>query len=480
VFGRPGELEPAIQTPAGTSATGLRRELGLWTAIAIVVGTTIGSGIFLVPSSMIREVGSPVMVFEVFVFGGILSLFGALTYAELGAALPEAGGEYVYLREAYGPFWAFLYGWTQTWVGRSAAVATLATGFFYYLANFWPQMNIVLVSIPGHLGPNGGPLEVRFGQLFGIALILFLGALNYEGVRVGGRVQVTTTVIKVALIAGIIVIGLGSGQASPSNYAKSIPAPGGFLGFFAALVAALWAYDGWNAVTMVASEIRKPARYLPISLIAGMLVIIAVYLLANAAYFAVLAPAEAQPQMVGGSAITTRVAAVMMGRILGPIGAGAVSIAAMISIFAALNGSILSGSRIPYAMAHDGVFFRRFAYVNPEHRTPGPSIALLSIWSAVLVLTGRYEQLYTLVIFGCWILYGMAAASVIVLRRKRPDLPRPYRVLGYPVVPAFFVLAAMALLGSTLIQSPRESIIGLALMAAGIPFYLYWRKRPAS
>jgi APA family basic amino acid/polyamine antiporter len=427
---------------------------------------------------MIREVGSPVMVFAVFVFGGILSLFGALTYAELGAALPEAGGEYVYLREAYGPFWAFLYGWTQTWVGRSAAVATLATGFFYYLANFWPQMNIVLVSIPGHLGPNGGPLEVRFGQLFGIALILFLGALNCQGVRVGGGVQVATTLIKVALIAGIIIIGLGSGQASPSNYAKSIPAPGGLMGFFAALVAALWAYDGWNAVTMVASEIRKPARNLPISLIAGMLVIIVVYLLANAAYFAVLTPVEAQPQMVGGSAITTRVAAVMMGRILGPVGAGAVSIAAMISIFAALNGSILSGSRIPYAMAHDGVFFRRFAYVNPEHRTPGASIALLSIWSAVLVLTGRYEQLYTLVIFGCWILYGMAAASVIVLRRKRPDLPRPYRVLGYPVVPAFFVLAAIALLGSTLIQSPRESIIGLALMAAGIPFYAYWRKRP--
>jgi basic amino acid/polyamine antiporter, APA family len=415
---------------------------------------------------MIREVGSPLILFAVFVFGGVLSLFGALTYSELGAALPEAGGEYVYLREAYGPFWGFLYGWTQMWVGRSASIATLATGFFYYLANFWPQLNTVIVS---------WPIQIRFGQLFGMALILVLGALNYQGVRIGGDVQVATTIVKLVLIAGIIAIGLGSGHASTANYVKSIPAPGGLPGFFAALVAALWAYDGWNAVTMVASEIRRPARNLPISLIAGMAIIIAVYLLANAAYFAVLTPAEAQPQMVEGGIETTRVAAEMMRRILGSTGAGAVSVAAMISIFAALNGSILSGSRVPYAMAQDRLFFRRCADVNPTHRTPGASIALLSLWSAVLVLTGRYEQLFTLVIFGSWILYAMTAASVIVLRRKRPDLPRPYRVLGYPVVPGFFVLAAVALLGSTLFHSPRESLLGLGLMAAGIPFYLYWK-----
>ncbi len=420
---------------------------------------------------MIREVGSPLTLFAVFVFGGLLSLFGALTYSELGAAMPEAGGEYVYLREAYGPFWGFLYGWTQMWVGRTAATATLATGFFYYLANFWPQLNAAMLS---------WPFPIRYGQVFGMALILVLGALNYQGVRVGGDVQVVTTIVKVALIAGIIVIGLGSGQASTANYLKSIPAPGGVAGFFAALVAALWAYDGWNAVTMVASEIRRPAKNLPFSLIAGMAIIIAVYLLATAAYFAVLTPAEVQPQMVEGGLVTTRVAGEMMRRILGGAGANAVGVAAMISIFAALNGTILSGSRVPYAMAQDGLFFRRCAEVNAKRRTPGASIALLSVWSAVLVLTGRYEQLFTLVIFGSWILYAMTAASVIVLRHKRPELPRPYRVLGYPVVPVFFVLAAIALLGSTLVHSPRESLLGLGLMAAGVPFYFYWKKKAAA
>lgn len=448
----------------------LLRELGIWAAIAIVVGTTIGSGIFLVPKTMIGQVGSPELVFAVWIFGGILSLFGALTYAELASAMPEAGGEYVYLSAAYGPFWGFVYGWAQMWVAKSASIATLATGFFYYLANFWPQLDTVIATIPGKLGPGGGPLEIRSGQILGIIVILLLAWLNYYGVKAGGNVQVVVTVIKVAAILAIVVVGLGSGVGQAAHYRAALDgAPGGFMAFFAALVAALWAYDGWNNVSMVSSEIRNPSRNLPIALIGGILGVILVYLLANAAYFFVLSPAEV--------AASDRVAAEMMRRVMGSSGAAAVSVAAMISIFAALNGSILSGSRVPYAMARDGLFFRGVASVHPEHRTPGISILAVSGWAALLVLSGRYEQLYTLVIFASWILYAMTAASVIVLRHKRPDLPRPYKVLGYPIVPLLFVLVAVVLLGSTLIKSPRESVLGLGLIVAGIPFYFYWKRR---
>ena len=237
----------------------LRRDLGIWGAAAIVVGTVIGSGIFLVPSTMIKNVGSTWMLFAVWVVGGLLSLFGALSYAELAAALPEAGGEYVYLREAYGPLWGFLYGWTQTWVAKSGSIATLATGFFIYLTNFRPELGGVLTTIPLPLGEGGQPLEIRYGQVLAMAVIGVLGFVNYFGVKVGGDLQIVVTIIKVGLIAAIIVIGLTYGHGNPAHFSASTPAPGGITGFFAALVAALWAYDGWNNVSMVSSEIRQPA-----------------------------------------------------------------------------------------------------------------------------------------------------------------------------------------------------------------------------
>jgi APA family basic amino acid/polyamine antiporter len=440
----------------------LKRDLGLWGAVAIVVGTVIGSGIFLVPKTMVLKVGSPEMVFAVFVFGGLLSLAGALTYAELAAAMPEAGGEYVYLREAYGPMWAFLYGWTQMWVAKSGSIATLATAFFYYLANFFPQLDIVIARLPFGL-------EVRQGQLLAMAVIAFLAFVNYFGVKIGGEVQVIVTIVKVALIALIIVVGLTWGQGSTSNWHTSVPAVGGVSGFFAALVAALWAYDGWNNVSMVSSEIQNPQRNLPLALIAGTLGVMAIYLLANLAYFYVLPAA--------GIAASDRVAAEVMRRIWGSGGANAVSIAAMISIFAALNGSVLTGARVPYAMARDGYFFKAIGVVHPKFYTPANSIVALSAWSMLLVLSGRYDQLFTYVIFASWILYGMATASVLVLRRTRPDMARPYRTLGYPIVPVLFVLVALMLIFNTLRESPRESVMGLVLIAAGLPFYFYWKRR---
>ena len=445
----------------------LRRALGPWAAASMVVGTVIGSGIFLVPKTMIRNVGSLEAVYAVWVVGGLLSLAGALSYAELAAALPEAGGEYAFLREAYGPMWGFIYSWTQMWVAKSGSIATLATGFFLYLTNFFEPLKGVIYTVPLPIGPNGGPLEIQYGQIFAIVLILLLAWLNYFGVKVGGDVQVAVTVIKVALIVAIIFAGLFFGQAHAPDTVAAAPLT--FSGFIAALVAALWAYDGWNNVSMVSSEITEPQKNLPRALIGGTLAVIGIYIVANAAYFHVLKPSE----VAGG----TRVAAEMMDKIFKSPGASAVSIAAMISIFAALNGSILSGSRVPYAAARDGYFFESVGRVHPRYRTPGVSIIVLNLWAAILVLSGKYDDLFNLVIFASWILYGMTAAAVLVLRHKRPDLNRPYRTVGYPFVPVLFILGAMVLLITTAIQRPRESLIGIALILAGLPFYFYWKKQ---
>lgn len=444
--------------------TELKRDLGTWAAIAIVIGTVIGSGIFLVPKTMIQKVGSVEMVFAVWVVGGLLSLAGALSYAELAAAIPEAGGEYAYLREAYGPLWGYLYSWTQMWVGKSGSIATLASGFYLYLANFFPSLTVPFFSANV---PLLGEMTFLNGQVIGIVLILLLAWLNYCGVKLGGDVQVAITVLKVVLIVAIVLAGLAFGQ-------KHAPAESSigtltFSGFIAALVAALWAYDGWNNVSMVSSEIREPQRNLPLALIGGTLAVAAIYLLANAAYFYVLAPAEV--------ASVDRVASEMMRRIFSNAGANSVAIAAMISMFAALNGSILAGSRVPYAAAREGYFFRGIAKVTPQYHTPGNSIVVMSLWSCLLLLSGKYEDLFNLVIFASWIMYGMTAAAVIVLRIKRPDLPRPYKTLGYPLVPLLFVAGASILIVTTAINRPVDSIKGILLIILGIPFYYYWKSR---
>ncbi|HZQ50715.1 MAG TPA: amino acid permease [Bryobacteraceae bacterium] len=447
----------------------LQRVLGLWSAISIVIGTVIGSGVFLVPSTMISFVGSVKILFLVWIVAGLLSLFGALTYAELAAAMPEAGGEYVYLSAAYGPFWGYIYGWTQFWVAKSGSIATLAAGFYTYLTAFFPVLGASLLVIPLHVGPGGSLLEIHYGQLVAIGVILILAVVNYVGVRSGGNLQVFVTAVKLLLIAGIIVVGLCSGRGDFSHLGARIVSVGGMAGFFAAMVSALWAYDGWNNVSMVSSEIRDPKRNLPRSLILGTSAVIATYILINIAYFYVMAPAQV--------AASHRVAADVMSSLYGRAAAGAVTVAVLISIFAALNGSILSGSRVPYAMARDGLFFRTAAKVHPQYRTPGNSMILLCLWSCIVVLSGWYDDLYNFVIFGSWILYLMTAVSVFVLRKKRPDLPRPYRVIGYPVVPVLFVAVASLLLVSTVQTRPRESLMGLGLMALGIPFYFYWKNR---
>lgn len=460
---------PANESVRTYSGPELKRALGQWSAVSIVVGTVIGSGVFLVPSKMIQYVGSVRMLFAVWIVGGLLSLFGALTYAELAAAMPEAGGEYVYLRAAYGPFWGYLYGWTQFWVAKSGSIATLAAGFYTYLTIFYPVLGSTMAVIPLHIGPGGSLLEIHYGQLVAIVLILSLGAVNYLGVEAGGEVQVIVTAVKMVLIAAVIVVGLASGHGDFSHFHQSIPAMGGVGGFFLAMVSALWAYDGWNNVSMVSSEIQNPQRNLPRSLIFGLLTVVVTYLLINVAYFYVMGPAQ-----VSGS---KRLAADVMSYIYGPAAGKAVTIAVLISIFAALNGSILTGSRVPYAIARDGLFFKAASIVHPTYKTPGNSIIMLCLWSCVVVLSGWYDDLYNFVIFGSWILYLLTAVSVFVLRRKRPDMTRPYRVIAYPFVPVLFVLVALVLLFNSFEMRPRESLMGLGLMLLGVPFYFLWKTK---
>jgi basic amino acid/polyamine antiporter, APA family len=446
----------------------LQRVLGLWSAVSIVIGTVIGSGVFLVPKRMIVEVGSTKALFSVWVVGGLLSLFGALTYAELASAMPEAGGEYVFLRESYGPFWGYLYSWTQLAVAKSGSIATLGSGFYLYLSVFIPVLAKPVLTIPYPIGPGGGPLEIHFGQLAAIVIIILLCTVNYVGVEAGGTFQVLVTVVKMVLICGVIAAGIFSKRGSLSHFHETAGIGNGYSGFFAALVGALWAYDGWNNVSMVSSEIREPQKNLPRALIFGSAAVMATYIAINIAYFYVLSPTQV--------AHTDQVAAGMMAHLYGPAAARAVTVAVLISILAALNGSILSGARVPYAMARDGYFFRPLARVHPAFKTPGISMIVLCGWSCVLILSGWYEQLYNFVIFGSWILYSMTAASVFVLRRQKPGMVRPYRVVGYPIVPGLFVFVGILLLASTLVHSPRESLMGLGFMAIGVPIYFRFRR----
>jgi basic amino acid/polyamine antiporter, APA family len=447
------------------------RTLGLPAAVSMVIGTVIGSGIFLVTAQMMRAVGSPRMVLVVWIFGGILTLFGALSYAELSAAMPRSGADYVYLNAAYGPLWGFIYGWTVTWVVKPGSIAALASAAYRYLAEFFPGLNDVVFSVALPIGPGGGPLDIRNGQILAAGLIVLFSGVNILGTRLGGGLQVAGSGLKVALIAGIILGGLASSQGSVANFQSSLPAhTGGIAGFFVALVAALWAYDGWTNASMIGSDIQNPEKNLPRALIWGTVGVIGIYVLTNLAYLYVLSAPE-----VGGS---QRVAADMMRRVAGPSGAAIVSVAAIVSILASLNGVILSGSRVPYAMARDGYFFAWVGRLS-RFQTPAASLVLQGGWSVLLLASGRFEDLINMVIFTEWILFGMTTAGVLVLRKKRPEMARPYRVWGYPLVPIAFVLVAGALLYATLRESPRESGLGLGLIVIGLPFYYYWNRRYA-
>ena len=445
----------------------LARDLHVSHATAIVVGTIIGSGIFLVPAEMMQAVGSAKLVYLAWFVGGLLSFFGALTYAELGAMKPQAGGEYIYVRDGYGPLAGFLYAWTWFLIAKPASIATLATGFVRVLGNF-PALSFLsrnLISVPFH---------VTYGQLLAIAAAVLISLLNYLGVKKAGEFQLVFTVLKIAIILGIVLIGFSYASGTWRNFAGTYSgAVGGIAGFMAALVAALWAYDGWNDLNMVSGEIRDPERSIPVALIAGVATVGILYMLVNAAVQFVL-PASIV-------ATSQRPASDATAAVLGSVGAGIVSAGMAISMLVAMNGTIMSGARIPFALARDRYFFSALAEVHPRFHTPSIAIIAQAVLAIVLLLFGgSFRQFFSLAIFAEWLFYMVAASTVFLFRRREPGAPRPYRVWGYPMVPSLFVLAAAVLLYFTFRDNWPNSGYGSLVILAGMPvFYLFARKRQA-
>ena len=443
----------------------LSRDLGVSHASAVVVGTIIGSGIFLVPAEMMQAVGSAKLVYLAWVVGGMLSFAGALTYAELGAMKPQAGGEYVYVRDAYGPLGGFLYAWTWFVIAKPASIATVVTGLVRILGTF-PIFSFFSVNV------ISAPFAVTWGQMFAIAAAILISLLNYLGVKKAGEFQLVFTLLKVAIILGIVVVcfsGIGNVPGRGwSNFAGTFAgAKGGVAGFMAALVAALWAYDGWNDLNMVAGEVKHPERNIPIALIAGVATVGVLYVLVNAGVQYVL-PA-------GAIAASPRPASDAVALVMGRMGASIVSAGMAISMLVTLNGTIMSGARVPFAVARDGYFFRALAQVHPRFHTPSVAIFVQGVFSILLLLLGgSFRQLFSLAIFAEWLFYMIAGSTVFVFRWREPQAARPYRMWGYPFVPALFIAVAAALLCYTFWNERPNSWYGLLIILAGIPVFAYF------
>ncbi len=451
----------------------LARDLSLSHAGAVVVGTIIGSGIFLVPAEMMRAVGSARLVYLAWIVGGLLSFFGAITYAELGAMKPQAGGEYVYVRDAYGPLAGFLYSWTTFLISKPASIATITTGFVRILGTF-PVFSFFSQPFFSERWLSH-PFVVNYGQLVAIAAAILISWLNYIGVRRAGEFQFLFTLLKVGIIVGIAAIGFSYSGGTWANFATEFAgAKGGVTGFFAALVAALWAYDGWNDLNMVAGEIRNPQRNVPLALVWGVATVGALYILVNAAVQYVL-PAAAV-------AASERPASDAVALVLGHAGAGLVSGGMAISMLVTLNGSTMSGARVPFAMARDGYFFQSIARVHPRFHTPSVAIiAQCALAVVLLLLGGTFRQFFSLAIFAEWLFYMITGSTVFAFRRREPNAVRPYRVLGYPVVPALFILASTAVLYYTFTDNLKSSASGCLVILAGIPvFYFFAQRRPVA
>jgi len=430
----------------------LKRQLGLLDSTMINVGTIIASAIFIVPSTIALQLHASAPTILVWVVGGAVSLLGALCVAELGAAMPRAGGLYVYLSEAYGPVWGYLYGWTSGVVINPASIAAIAVGFATYLGFF--------VSLGG-----AGIKAVA------IASIIALTVLNCLGVKPGTITQNALTLIKMGVLAALIVIGFVLPGGSVANFRPVWP-EGSFGSLIApfgtAMVAALWAYDGWIEVTYVGGEVRDPERNLPRSIVLSTLIAIALYCLVTASFTYVLSPAK----MAAASLVASDAAQVTLGH----VGAGLIAVAIMISTLGSNNGIVLTAARVPYAMARDGALPRWLAGVHPRFLTPVPSLVVQAVIAIALTFTGTYNQLFTYAIFASFVSYAAGCGAVIRLRHEAPGLARPYRTWGYPVTPIVFIAFAAWLVGNTIAEQPRDAGIGTALIVAGLPLYYWWRR----
>jgi APA family basic amino acid/polyamine antiporter len=455
----------------------LIRGLGPWTSAAIVVGTMIGTGIFLKPAEMAADAGSVVIVFAAWITGGILSLFGALAFAELGAAIPEAGGEYAYLRRGFGPVWGFLFGWMHSIVGRPASMASIAAGLLRFCGFLVPAVAAPIfvwhISVPFLREPY--VFIFTSAQPLAVVALVALTFINYLGVRVGGRVQVILTIVKVSSVAAIIVLAFALARPGGAGFHPFSPAHFGaaaVTGLFGALAASLWAYDGWEDLNLVGSEVADPQRNIPRALILGVLFCSVIFMLFSAAAHWVLPFAEV--------AQSEHVASDVVARISGRGAAVWVTLAMVVSALGTLNASTLSGARVPYAMARDGIFFRKTAAIHPTFRTPAGALVFECTLASVFALTGTFEELTSLFIFATWIFYGLAVVSLMRMRRTEPSLPRPYRCWGYPWVPVIFVMGATALTITLWLTRPVRSSIGLALILSGLFFYRNWQKKLSS
>ena len=430
----------------------LKRVLSLLDATMINVGGIIGSGIFMVPATVAMFTGSSSLFFMVWIAGGIVSLFGALSVAELGAAMPRAGGQYVYLSEAYGPVWGYLYGWSAVAVINTASIAAVGVAFSEYLRFFFP---ITDVSIKG----------------IAVVTIVLLTIINILDVKSGARFQNLFTISKLGAIFGIIILGLvmegGSNQnLNPIFSDQSFTKLVGPLGL--AMVSVLWTFDGWIFITYVAGEVKNPGRNIPLSLIFCMLIVVSIYLLLNY----VLIYTLGFTGMNGSDLVVSDAAFVFLGN----KGAAIVTLIILISLIGANNGFVLTSARINYAMAKDKLFFHQASQIHSKFKSPANALIIQCVWACLLTFTGTFNQLITYIIFASWIFYGMSAGAVIILRNKKPDMERPYKTPVYPWIPIIFILFAIFLTINTIMEAPRDAAIGAGIILAGLPMYYYWKK----
>jgi len=431
-------------------STGLKRTLGTTDLTLLVVGNVIGSGIFLVPSSVLRQSGESVTVaMSVWLVGGVLSLLGALSYGELGAMDKGSGGLYAYIRDGFGPFPAFLYGWTLFFVIGAGTIATLAVAASNYMGQF----------------ADINPMQKK---IIAGTLILIMMVINVRGTRGSASVQNLATVIKVVAILGMSAILFTLGKGGPVTPLAQIATPASLTGVGLSIISVLWAYEGWQYVTFAAGEATSPQKSLPRAIAIGTGALIVIYLTANFAYLAALGPARV--------AASDRVAGEAVAQVLGPAAGGIIALAIIISMYSAAHATVITAPRVYYSMARDGLFFAKLGEVHPAFGTPAVAIIASCVWAMVLALTGTFEQLLTYVVFVGWIFYALGAAAVIALRIKRPDAERPFKVPGYPLTPILFVLAAAAIVLNTMISQPRQSAIGIGVVLLGAPAYLVWRK----
>ena len=418
----------------------------------INAGGIIGSGIFMVPATVALYTASSSLFFMVWILGGIVSLFGALSVAELGAAMPKAGGQYVYLNEAYGPVWGYLYGWSAVAVINTASMAAVGVAFAEYLKFFYTISDLAVKEIA-------------------IFSIILLTIINIVDVKSGARFQNIFTFAKLGAILGVILLGLFLEGGSTQNFSPlftdrpplSLIGPLGL-----AMVAVLWTFDGWIFVTYVAGEVKNPERNIPLSLIFCMVIVVTVYLALNTILVYVLG----FDQMIGSELVMADAAS----KFIGGKGAAIVTIIILISLIGANNGFILTSARINYAMARDNRFFKQAAFIHPKFQSPANALIIQCIWACILTFSGTFNQLITYIIFASWIFYGMSAGAVIILRKKKPDMERPYQIPFYPWIPIIFILFAIFLTVNTILEAPRDAAIGTGLILAGLPLYYYWKK----